>query len=419
MIHIIRRPWHAVRLIAAAGICAITGVALVAQDPEVPRPRLHPLEYTDQLLTSSGSTLLADASALINVNMARARMKVSGNGFAAVVIDSGVYASHATFCGRVKRLEDFTGSRHPEPAVDRDGHGTHVAGIIAASGEPCNGTATGLHPGMAPGAVLYSFKATDDQGGSDWPWIGNALRRVLQLVRAEGATPEAPLIGAVNVSIGSFENLTTDNVTDRAGIIAAIRDLTALNVPVVVAAGNDYYQHGSQPGMAFPAIVREAISVGAVFNKDYRNIPFGRAYATRGLAGRITPFSQRLPIENKSPIGTTLFAPGAEIISTGLESPVSPARQRGTSQAAPMVTGTILLMDEYYNRRLPAGSARRRPPVGALRQWLTSEKGSALIVDNYGDDDNVKNTDKSYRRLDVLAAIEMLKTDADRGALPQ
>ena len=411
------RPSSYVALAMGMAAGAVVSVGLLAQDPVVPRPRIHPLERTEQFLAGGGSTLLADASALIRVNIARQRMQVDGRGFAAVVIDSGVYADHLSFCGRVTRREDFTGDRHPEPGADRNGHGTHVAGIVAASGAACKGTPTGLHPGIAPGAAVYSFKAANDRGESDWPWIGNALRRVVEMARAENGTPGAPLIGAVNVSIASFEDLTSDEIADRGGIIAAIRDLAALNVPVVIAAGNDFYEHDSQPGMAFPAIVRDAISVGAVFNKDYKDISFGLPFASKGLAGRIAPFSQRLAVKSNSPFGTTLFAPGAEIVSTGLLSPVSPARQRGTSQAAPMVAGTVLLLAEYYNARLPAGSARRRPPLAALRRWLTD--GGVPIVDDYGDDDNVKNTDQTYRRLDVLAALEQLKADADRGALPQ
>ena len=45
-----------------------------------------------------------------------------------------------------------------------------------------------------------------------------------------------------------------------------IQELRVNRVAVVIAAGNHYFQHNSQQGMAYPAIVRECISVGAVYD---------------------------------------------------------------------------------------------------------------------------------------------------------
>jgi subtilisin family serine protease len=385
-----------------------------AQDTPVPAPRLDPLEVTDQFPTSTGSQLLADASALVRVNDARARMNVSGKGLAAVVIDSGVYRDHTAFCGRARPPEDFTGDRRPNPALDRDGHGTHVAGIIAASGDVCQGTASGIHHGMAPAAVIYSLKAADEVRGSDWTWIGAALKRALDLVRQRGAGD--PLIGVVNLSIGSPENLQSDNLPDRAGIVVAIRDLAALGVPVVTASGNAFFRESSIQGMSFPAIVRDTISVGAVFNRKLANTAFGLAFARVAKPGQIAPFSQRLHADTAAALETDIFAPGAEIRSVGILNRIGASAQKGTSQAAPMVSGAILLLQEYYNvRRGNSGANLARPPIEDLSRWL--KDGSKPIQDNYGEDDNVENTGKSYRMLDVLGAVEKLKAEADTNTL--
>lgn len=405
----------AARCAVCASVVALAVVAPWAQDPDESVPRLHPLEKSEQFRSGVGSSLLADASVLVRVNEARAQMKVSGKGLAAIVIDSGIVADHSAFCGRVVRSEDFTGDTRPDPAIDREGHGTHVAGVIAASAGLCHSLTTGVSNGMAPGSAIYSLKAMNDLGGSDYDWMGAALRRAVALVREQSQSPGGPMIGAVNLSIGSFENLQTDGVADRSGIVAAIKELWDLNVPVVTAAGNLFFEKDSTPGMCFPAIVHQTISVGAVFNKNYKDVSFGPAFAKAGKPLQIAPFSQRLPFDDATALGTDLFAPGAEIRSTGLLTPSGFSLQKGTSQAAPMVTGAILLLQEYYNVRRGNTSALTRPPIDDLAGWL--KEGSDLIRDNYGDDDNVKNTDQSYRMLNVLKAMERLKAEADAGKL--
>jgi subtilisin family serine protease len=402
------------RIAIVAALFALAAPAPRAQDPAESKPRLDPLERTEQFPSPQGTSLLADASVLVRVNEARARMNVSGKGLAAIVIDSGVYQDHTAFCGRVALREDFTGDTRADPAADREGHGTHVAGIVAASSDVCKGVASGVHHGMAPAATIYSLKVLNDFGDSDWPWMGAALRRAIEIVRAQDAA-SGPLIGVVNMSVGSPENMQSDNVADRSGIIAAIRELTTLGVPVVTAAGNRFFQKESVPGMGFPAIVRETISVGAVFNKSYTNASFGAAFATAAKAGQIAPFSQRFKPDEDTALETDLFAPGAEIRSVGILTTTGASLQKGTSQAAPMVSGAILLLQEYYNARRGNTTKLVRAPISDVSRWL--KEGSASITDNYGDDDNVTNTGKSYRMLNVLGAMEKLKAEADANKL--
>ena len=50
-----------------------------------------------------------------------------------------------------------------------------------------------------------------------------------------------------------------------------------------------------------------------------------------------------------------------------------------------------------------------------ILRWL--KDGSTSIQDNYADRDNVENTGKSYRLMNVLASMQKLKAEADAGAL--
>ena len=92
--------------------------------------------------------------------------KVDGRGIGVAIIDSGI-ANHPALNGRVVVNVDFTDPRGK--GADLYGHGTHIAGIIAA--RSFARTAEGAESGMAPAAHLINLKVLDAQGS------GNGERR--------------------------------------------------------------------------------------------------------------------------------------------------------------------------------------------------------------------------------------------------
>lgn len=186
---------------------------------------------------------------------------------------------------------------------------------------------------------------------------------------------------------------------------------------MVVAAGNHYYQHQSAQGMGFPAIVRQAISVGAVYGRDepggyiYRDadkVPQAIAHAAR--PGQITPFSQRLHRRVNRTCYTTIFAPGAPVTSAGINGPHGESTDHGTSQATPVVAGMILLLQEYYQRH-----AGESPTVDQLTCWL--RRGGVPIRDDDEGRDNVQHTGLSFRRLDAARALSAAERELARRGL--
>jgi serine protease AprX len=120
---------------------------------------------------------------------------------------------------------------------------------------------------------------------------------------------------------------------------------------VVAGAGDGYGPEKSEQGMAFPAIVRETVSVGAVF--DSKGGAFTYASGARVYKmepGQITPFSQRLHEKVDADARTDIFAPGAFIPSSGTKTDEGSSLQTGTSGAAAIVSGVILLMQECHLR---------------------------------------------------------------------
>jgi subtilisin family serine protease len=339
---------------------------------------------------------LIQASNFIRVNDARAKFKVDGDGITVAVLDSGIFSKHLDFGegARIVAVRNFTQENggNAANATDVYGHGTHVAGIIGANG---------TNVGMAPKIRFVVAKVLDNAGSGSWEGIRDGLDWVLQ-------NADTHKISVVNVSIGAFRNFTDDNTlaTSVGSVGPQIRErfqqLRKRNIAVVVAAGNAYGVD-QKPGMDFPGICRETVSAGAVFDAAGGALPPFKpnAIAKSRKAGQITPFSQRLHESVNAALRTDIFAPGSPITSTGLGAKDAQSTQNGTSQATPITAGVIALMQQLFRTKHPGAL----PTVDNLEKWL--REGSEEELDGDNEDDNVAHTDKKYRRIDALKALEV------------
>jgi len=98
-----------------------------------------------------------EIDALLGAPRARDSFKVDGAGLTAAVLDTGLRVSHVCFKGKVPEVHNFTGIGAAADVTDTNGHGTNVAGLIAA------GT-TDERRGIAPGAVVAGRKLTIYRG---------------------------------------------------------------------------------------------------------------------------------------------------------------------------------------------------------------------------------------------------------------
>lgn len=167
-----------------------------------------------------------------------------GKGVDVAVIDSGVDTLHPDL---VMRVEDYSDSGMPveygDSRSDPGGHGTHVAGTIAADGG-FNGK--GIW-GMAPEANLNVYKY--DHSAEDF---------------AKGIYRSTDL-GAdiISLSQGTYHI----NLIDRFVINQAIEYAAANNVLLVAAAGNGLDPKNPTPSIGYPAENSNVIAVGAVDSK--------------------------------------------------------------------------------------------------------------------------------------------------------
>jgi subtilisin family serine protease len=361
------------------------------QSRRIPSP-----EPPAQFQTRQIRILDAEVDSLIRVRQARQAFSVTGSGLTVAVLDTGLRTTHVDFVGRVRSQHNFTSDNGGDEndASDGNGHGTNVCGIIVANGN---------HVGIAPGAGIVPLKVLTNNGGGSFQAVDQALRWVLD-------TRETFNITVVSISLGDESNENDDASFDGEVTQGLVRALAEVNVPVVVAAGNDYFRFQRQ-GMGFPAILRETISVGAVYDASEGAFQYqSGAEAFSSGPDRITPFSQRLHPDVNSNTRTDIFAPGAPVTSSGIASDIGESVQQGTSQATPVVSGVVLLMQEFFLR-----TTGHMPSLDTVVTCLRN--GAVIINDGDDENDNVSHTGKAFPRVDALLALEAVRRLLQRDLL--
>src|SRR5579864_525679 len=226
-----------------------------------------------------------------------------GAGVKVAVVDTGIFACHPDLAGQVVAQQDFTGSA--SGTADVFGHGTHVAGTIAALENNGAGLA-----GVAPQAQLINAKVLGDDGSGSMSNVITAIPWAVQ----QGAK-------VINMSLGA------DSSCDPA-LQTAIDDAWSAGVVLVAAAGNS-----GTSGALEPADCNHVIGVGAS--------TVGGPSAP-GFTEGPTSFTNYGP-------GVLLAAPGDNVYSTMLTSgyltsPTGYGPLSGTSMATPQVSGTAALV---------------------------------------------------------------------------
>jgi subtilisin family serine protease len=149
------------------------------------------------------------------------------------ILDTGIDTDHEALCSKVSSEIDFTDS--PAGALDNYGHGTPVAGIIAA-GEDKNP----VMQGVASNCCLLNIKVVDDQGRYDMADLVDGIRWAVD----NGAN-------VINISLVSGEKSTE--------LEEAVNYAWENGVVIVAAAGN-----GGTDTPVYPAAYEHCIAVTAV-----------------------------------------------------------------------------------------------------------------------------------------------------------
>ena len=265
------------------------------------------------------------------------------------IIDTGIDANHPDLVGVALPGATFVSSPDPscplQSTIDDNGHGTHVAGIIAANGNSGIGIA-----GAAFGVRILPIKSLDCTGAG----LLSDVAKGITYATDHGAR-------VINVSLGSPADLFT--------LHDAVRYALAHNALVVAAAGNcgvPNPQCSAINETSYPGAYPESLAVAATDTTD-QHAAFSTVASYVGIS-----------------------APGYRIVSTTPTYPTTISREvagtqnyaafSGTSQAAPLVAGIAalvlskepLLAVQQLSDRLkatsdPLGPTSPNPQFGAGR----------------------------------------------------
>jgi subtilisin family serine protease len=351
--------WVVVLLVASAG-------SAVAQQERLPNSLWGVrgevgLGFVEQFVTNYGDRSFYED-------------RPSGEGVRVAVIDTGLASEHPDLDGKIACEDCWKGSfdcrgqqarSAPDP-VDDNGHGTHVAGIIAGNGHTQLNPTHSYFPtgawGLAPDADLVVAKAMNATGGGSDKCVADAIRWSLDPDGVEDSGDE-PHIVHLSLGVQSGDgSIPTGSQTEDA-----VREAIDQGIFVVMSAGNQ-----GQQGPAVPGNVDGVVAVGAL---DSNGEP--------------------LEMSNRGD-GVDVFAPGV-IMSTwpsnldqdGIDDGYTGLA--GTSQAAPVVTGGLALTLEANPSLKDGGQAtkvqhietmiqRTGNPVNVRGDAFTTFDGNELLA---------------------------------------
>lgn len=276
----------------------------------------------------------------------------SGNKSVVVaVIDSGIDMNHPDLAGNIVN-EGKSFVPGVNDTVDRLGHGTMIAGTIAANGKLL---------GVGPNLGLIPYKVFD-QGGAETSWV---IEAIIQAVKDD--------VDVINLSVGTYKSLTKPE--DQAALLGYMRALLYAqlnNVVVVASSGTDGLDIGNPAALAnalgfsgdlmvhAPGGLPGVITVSAT-NKEHERAyysnyglrqmiaapagDYGSTWFTKGelnlLSMCLTTYPTNLPQSYLSQLAG--FPPGYEFMI-------------GTSLAAPKVSAAAaLLIAEGKEKRVSMG----------------------------------------------------------------
>ncbi len=215
----------------------------------------------------------------------------TGTGVSAYILDTGILYTHQEFGNRAS----IGFSAFGDDGVDRQGHGTHVAGTVG-----------GTVYGVAKSVALVGVKVLDDGGSGSVSGVVAGMDWV-------AANHKKPAVANMSLSGGG-----------STAIDDAITRMYNAGVPVIVAAGNGNFIGRQDDACKYsPARAPNAFTVGATVSTDAK-----ASYSNYGNC-------------------VNLFAPGSSITSAWHTSNTATNTISGTSMASPHVAGGAALFLQY------------------------------------------------------------------------
>ncbi len=258
---------------------------------------------------------------LAKIRADKAWATTKGSGVVVAIVDTGVDLAHVDLKSRLVGGVDLVNGGEPQ---DDNGHGTFMAGIVAASTGNGQGVAS-----VAPSAKIMPVKVLDDEGAGEPETVAAGIRwavehgaDVINLSLAETSS------GGIQLPVDFFSNSDLDD---------AIREAAAAGRFVAVASGNEFSSAGGKSQTAYDATSAGVLVVGATTSGDkraaYSNYGQGLDVVAPG-GGSSTSATTASCRPNDPVISTWWYAGGSEEYGEGC----------GTSMAVAHVSGVAALL---------------------------------------------------------------------------
>lgn len=337
------------------------------------RPALK-VEQLEERLAPAG-----DFRTVIGLDSVQSIYPYHGQGYSVAILDTGIDYNHADLGGgfgagkRVIAGHDFI-NNDADP-MDDHGHGTHLAGIIGSGNANAHG--------IAPEVNFIALKVLDANNNGNWTAVEQALQWVIN-------NQSRYNIVAINLSLGSG-NYTTNPYNLLEDELSSLK---SLGVFTAAAAGNRFYTFNSQPGIGYPSISPNIVSVGATWAGD-----FGSATSSSGSIDYTTAVDRVVSYTQRSS-NLSLMAPGAWITSTWRGG--TTRTMGGSSMATAVVTGSAVLLHEAYDQTGRSSQATQDNILALMKSTGVS------VRDGDDENDNVTNTGLTFKRLNLRSAMDTI-----------
>lgn len=292
-------------------------------------PTVQDVVQDEEIYMFGRNDVTAQAQTLpTGVNRVNAENKTNkGANIEVAILDTGIDANHPDLKPAVLGgISCVPGE--PNPLNDGNGHGTHVAGIVAAR----NNTVGVV--GVAPEAKLWAVKVLNKQGAGSWSSV---------ICGIDWVKSQASHIKVINMSLGGGGSAGAN--CGSSPLRQSICNVVNAGVTVIVAAGNA----SGDVKNSVPAAYPEVIAVSALADSNGKACG-GGAMTSYGADDTFATFSNYATLAGD--LSRLIGAPGVSIYSTYKGNAY--ATLSGTSMASPHVAGAAALWIKTHPGATPA-----------------------------------------------------------------